>query len=109
MKIPKPYILLKISWLNVTGLAIFPFIFTKNKIRSKTLINHELIHHRQQIELFILPFYIFYLLDYLIKLVKYKNKHKAYMNICFEKEAYANDQNLNYLKNRPFWGFLKYI
>ena len=93
----------------MTGLAIFPFIFTKNKIRSKTLINHELIHHRQQIELFILPFYIFYLLDYLIKLVKYKNKHKAYMNICFEKEAYANDQNLNYLKNRPFWAFLKYI
>jgi hypothetical protein len=100
---------MKISRLNVTGLAIFPFIFTKHKVRSKTLINHELIHHRQQLELFILPFYIFYLLDYLIGLIKYKNSYKAYMNICFEKEAYANDQNLNYLKNRPLWSFLKYL
>jgi hypothetical protein len=100
---------MKISRLNVTGLAIFPFIFTKSKTRSKTLINHELIHHRQQLELFILPFFILYLIDYLIGLLKYKNSYKAYMNICFEKEAYANDQNLSYLKNRPFWSFLKYL
>ncbi len=100
---------MKISRLNVTGLAIFPFIFTKHKIRSKTLINHELIHHRQQIELFILPFYILYLLDYLVGLLKYKNKYDAYMNICFEKEAYAHDQDLNYLKKRRLWAFLKYL
>lgn len=109
MKLPKPYILLKISRLNVTGLAIFPFIFTKTKIRSKVLINHELIHHRQQLELFILPFFLFYLIDYLIGLIKLGNHHKAYMNICFEKEAYKNDENLQYLKTRPFWAFLKYI
>jgi hypothetical protein len=105
----KPYILLKISRLNVTGLAIFPFIFTKSKTRSKTLINHELIHHRQQLELFILPFYLFYILDYMIGLIKYKNRYLAYMNICFEKEAYANDQNLNYLKERKLWAFLRYV
>lgn len=109
MKLPKPYILLKISRLNVTGMAIFPFIFTKTKIRSKVLINHELIHHRQQLELFILPFFLFYLIDYLIGLIKFRNHQKAYMNICFEKEAYKNDNNLQYLKNRPFWAFLKYI
>lgn len=93
----------------MTGLAIFPFIFTKNKIRSKTLINHELIHHRQQLELLILPFYFFYILDYLWCLLKYKNRYEAYMNICFEKEAYANDQNLNYLKKRKLWAFLDYF
>jgi hypothetical protein len=109
LKGPKSYILLKISRLNVNGLAIFPFIITKSKIRSKTLINHELIHHRQQLELFILPFYILYLLDYLLGLIKHKNSYLAYMNICFEKEAYQNDQNLNYLKNRPLWAFLKYL
>ena len=109
LKLPKPYILLKISRLNVTGMAIFPFIFTKTKIRSKVLINHELIHHRQQLELFILPFFLFYLIDYLIGLIKFRNHQKAYMNICFEKEAYKNDNNLQYLKNRPFWAFLKYI
>ena len=100
---------MKISWLNVTGLALFPFIFTKSKARSKTLINHELIHHRQQLELFIFPFYILYLIDYLAGIIKYKNRYIAYMNICFEKEAYANDQDLNYLKNRKTWAFLKYL
>ncbi len=109
LKIPKPYILLKISRLNVTGLAIFPFIFTKTEIRSKILINHELIHHRQQLELFILPFFIFYFLDYLYKYLKYRNHYKAYMNISFEREAYKNDNNLDYLKTRPFWAFLKYL
>ncbi|MES2794420.1 MAG: hypothetical protein V4683_00570 [Bacteroidota bacterium] len=101
--------LVKISRLNVNGLAIFPFIFTKNNERSKTLINHELIHHRQQLELFIFPFYLFYVYQYFVGLVKYKNSYKAYMNICFEKEAYANDQNLNYLKYRKLWAFLNYI
>jgi hypothetical protein len=100
---------MKVSRLNVAGLAIFPFIFTKNKIRSKVLLNHELIHHRQQLELFIIPFYIFYIIDYLVGFIKYKNHYKAYMAICFEREAYKNDGNLIYLKNRPFWAFLKYI
>ncbi len=109
MKLPKPYILMKINRLNVTAIAIFPFIFTKNKLRSKTLINHELIHHQQQLELFIIPFYIFYLIDYFLGLIKYKNSHRAYMEICFEKEAYANETNLDYLKKRPFWAFLRHL
>ena len=100
---------MSISKLNVNGLALFPFIFTKTKAVSKTLINHELIHHRQQIELLIFPFYILYLINYLVGLVKYKNSNQAYMNICFEKEAYQNDQNLDYLKKRDFWAFMKYI
>jgi hypothetical protein len=106
---PKFYILLKISLLHVNGLAIFPFIFTKKNTQNKVLINHELIHHRQQLELLIFPFYLWYVFEYLLKLARYQSHSKAYRHISFEQEAYQHDSDLNYLKNRPIWAFLKYI
>jgi len=73
------------------------------------LINHEKIHLRQQLELLILPFYIWYITEYLIGLIKYRDIKKAYYAISFEREAYDNDYNLNYLQTRSFWRFLKYL
>jgi hypothetical protein len=60
-------------------------------------MNHEFIHFRQQIELLIIPFYILYLLNYLINLIRYHKHTEAYRNILFEREAYENDSNLSYL------------
>ena len=72
-------------------------------------VNHEKIHLRQQLEMLILPFFIWYFLEYLVRLVQYKNKDLAYRNISFEREAYANETDLDYLKNRSFFRFLNYI
>lgn len=93
------------------GITLFPFIFLKNKHLKVdlVLINHEKIHLKQQLELLILPFYIFYLLEWLVKLFKYKSGYLAYKNLSFEREAYKNENDINYLKNRRFWAFLKYI
>lgn len=93
------------------GLTLFPFIILKHKnLKSEVvLINHENIHLRQQLEMLIVPFYVFYGLEFLLRLVQYKNWHKAYINISFEREAFANESTLNYLKKRPFWQFLKYL
>lgn len=93
-----------------TGLAVFPFVFLKHRgLRlDRVLINHEKIHLRQQLELLIIPFYILYVLEFLIRLIHYKNWQLAYRNISFEKEAYINQKDLNYLKSRSFWRFLKY-
>lgn len=90
------------------AMAIFPFIFFRKKeyINLKRL-NHEKIHLRQQLELLIIPFYIWYGLEFLVKWIKLKDSKKAYYNISFEKEAYKNEHNLNYLKNRKFYSFLK--
>ncbi len=94
-----------------TGMAVFPFVFLKEKYlkNDKVLVNHERIHLRQQLELLLLPFYLFYLIEFLFRLVYYQNWKKAYKNISFEREAYANEQNLDYLKQRAFWTFLKYL
>ena len=93
------------------GLTLFPFIFLKRKdlALNKTLINHEKIHLRQQIELLIVLFYLIYVIEFLIRLIKLKNWKQAYLSISFEKEAYKNESDLKFLKKRPFWNFIHYF
>lgn len=93
------------------AMAIFPFIFVHDrKMRDNAvLINHERIHLRQQIELLILPFYLWYVTEYLINRLLYKDAKTAYRNISFEREAYANETDLNYLKKRQLWNFTKFL
>jgi hypothetical protein len=93
------------------GLTIFPFILLKHK-RDKEdacLLNHEKIHIRQQLELFILPFFIWYGIEYVIKFLYYRNSNLAYRNISFEREAYLYENDLSYLKTRSFWAFLPFL
>lgn len=92
-------------------MALYPFIILKHKHQKadRILVNHERIHLRQQVELLIIPFYLLYLLNYLINLIRYRNHRRAYFNISFEKEAYACDQNLNYLKTRKFFAWVNYL
>lgn len=96
---------------NFQGMAIFPFIFVRHKYMKKDqrLINHEKIHLRQQIEMLWLFFFLFYLTEYLINLIQYQDANTAYREISFEKEAYENDYNLEYLKKRKFWNFFNYL
>lgn len=93
------------------GLTFYPFVFLADKDDklNEVFINHEKIHIRQQLELLIVPFYLWYFIEYLIRLLQFRNRKKAYYAISFEKEAYANEKNLNYLKQRSFWKFYKYI
>ena len=93
------------------GLTLFPFVILRDFLdkENKVLLNHEKIHIRQQIELLILPFFLLYFLEYLIRLLQFKDRNKAYRNISFEREAYQNESNLDYLQTRSFWNFRKYI
>lgn len=95
---------------NILGLTLWPFVILKYKeLRSdKVFLNHERIHLRQQLELLVLLFYIWYLIEFIIRLIQYKNRNLAYRNISFEREAYANEKDLDYLKRRSFFGFIKF-
>lgn len=95
----------------VTGIALYPFIVLRypELKHNKIILNHEKIHIRQQIELLVLGFYLWYLLEYLIRLIQYRDNLKAYANISFEREAYANQGNYKYTEKRRFWSFLKYL
>jgi len=117
MRIPK----IKIgNWLILggatIGMALYPFIFLKKKYvatQPKAVldkcIRHESIHIQQQRELFVIFFYVWYIAEYLIRLLTSLRPNVAYENISFEREAYANENDENYLVNRTSWRFLHYI
>jgi beta-lactamase regulating signal transducer with metallopeptidase domain len=101
---------------EINGITLFPFVFLRKSYvdrladwNLKSLINHESIHLKQQAELGIIFFYVWYFIEYCIRVVLIGNTDAAYRRICFEKEAYVNEDNLEYIKTRKFWSFLKYI
>ena len=73
---------------------------------SRELMNHERIHSAQQREMLFVFFYIAYFVEWLLRLPMRGN---AYRNISFEREAYANQRNLDYLDSRPLYAWRHYI
>lgn len=120
----KPYVIYSDKTLDVLsilmhigGISLFPVVILREKYRDnkgafwvkkgKEIINHESIHFQQAIELGVLPFYLIYFLEWLLKLPFYGSR--AYENISFEREAYGNDENLEYLKNRIRYNWFELI
>lgn len=69
-------------------------------------INHENIHTAQMRELLYVPFYLLYLLEWLYRLLFHTKT--AYRGISFEKEAYANQTDINYLATRKHYAQWKH-
>lgn len=68
--------------------------------------NHERIHLRQQSEMLVIPFLIWYALEWIVRLFMHGN---AYRNISFEREAYINELRNDYLNSRRRWAWVKYL
>ncbi len=106
-----------ISWfMEVGGIALFPVCILRERYRDgngysvkqgKKILNHETIHFQQALELGVIPFYILYVLEWVIKLPFYGSK--AYYNISFEREAYDNDEDFTYLGIRKRYNWVKRI
>ena len=116
------------------AMAVWPFVFARKDTRGLTNkdINHESIHCYQQIEVmvasaiiigllvifagispwwFVLSpfmFYLLYVLEYFIRSIIEGNMKKAYRGIAVEQEAYANEDNLSYLKTRKWFAWIRY-
>jgi len=93
------------------AVTVYPFIILKNPQAKNDyiLINHEKIHIRQQKELLWIGFFVWYLLEYLFKLIYYRNSYRAYKNISFEREAYRYENDLDYLKRRKWYAFWRFF
>ncbi|WP_405202826.1 hypothetical protein [Dokdonia sp. LLG6352-1] len=93
------------------GVTLWPFIVmrTPDLKKDEVFINHEKIHIRQQAEMLVIPFFIWYAIEYLYRLIQYRDNYVAYLNISFEREAYARECEINYLQERPFWSFIAYL
>lgn len=93
------------------GINIFGTLYVREGYEpSERMVNHELIHTVQMKEMLWVFFYLWYGIEWSIKfLFKYWNRHTAYRNISFEREAYENEKDFSFLESRNFWNFLKYI
>lgn len=115
------------------AINLFGILFARKQYKplSKNTLLHESIHTLQIKETGYIFFYIWYLIEWIIRLIYYfieaiynldeiasfseiwhhlKNYlSKAYYNISFEKEAYINQYDDNYIKKRKYLMWLKYI
>ncbi len=92
----------RFSAINLFGLLIAP----KGSAISARTLHHEAIHTAQMKEMLYIFFYLWYLIEWFIRLFR---KGNAYHNIAFEKEAYLHEHDRNYLKHRKHCGWIKYL
>ena len=101
-----------IPFKGFKAITIFPWIFVKAAHKGTfddKSINHELIHLYQQKEMFVVLFFVWYIVEWFIRLLLYRNKKEAYRNISFEQEAYNNQSNVAYVYCRNSFGWLAYL
>ena len=88
---------------------LFGVIFTKRDL-SDWQIHHEAIHTQQMKELLYIPYYILYVLEFLIRLPLNKfGWKKAYRAISFEAEAYTYQHWKDYLRIRQRFTWVKFL
>jgi len=95
------------GWAAGITLAPFGIYIVKRHLENKRMINHESIHWKQQMEMLIIFFYLWYFIEWLIRIPI--NGKSAYRSLSFEREAYTNDDNLNYLETRKPFSWFKYL
>lgn len=106
----KTYLVEKITFGFASAITLYPFVLVRTNTKLKsTLVRHEKIHLRQQLEMLVIPFFIFYVCEYWIRRCQYKGHYLAYRNISFEREAYENEKNPLYLKYRKAYSWSKYL
>jgi hypothetical protein len=97
--------------MGYAGFAWFLLLFfaeSKEKVTPR-LENHETIHYRQQREMLFVLQWLWYGVEYLVKRVKYRSHDAAYRSLSFEREAYYYENNLEYLKTRKAFSWIKFL
>lgn len=67
----------------------------------RRVVRHESIHTAQMLELLVVPFYIIYFAEWLVRLLQ--DPRTAYERISFEREAYAHEGDPDYLDQRKHY------
>ena len=106
--------------INIGAITIFFLVFSRDEM-NETTKRHETIHFQQTLEMLVFGMFAVYVWDYLVGMWKYRNDNqgvnprgypyisaanKAYYRIRAEQEAYDNDLDEDYLKNRTRYSWL---
>lgn len=99
-----------IPFKGFKAITIFPFIFARKEYKPlpERTVRHKSIHLAQQMELLFL--FLWYGVEWIVRLIQYRNFKEAYRNVSFEREAYENEWDDEYLAfvREPF-EFLHYL
>lgn len=96
-----------IPFKGFAAINLFGILFVRKDVNlSSRILNHEYIHTMQMKEMLYIFFYLWYVLEWIVRLFM---KGNAYRNISFEREAYANEDRTVYLSQRKHYSWLKYL
>lgn len=104
------------------AMNLFSVIFVRKGANFTDVTRrHEYIHTLQMIETLFIGFYIWYGIEYLYRCA-WRIRHKpccnigkigwaklAYKDISFEQEAYAFENDADYIKNRKHFAWFPYL
>lgn len=85
--------------MNICGILFV----RKGKVLSDRNIRHEQIHTCQMRELLFIGFYLWYVAEWLVRLLMCMDAKRAYYDISFEREAYGNEADENYERRHFAW------
>lgn len=90
-----------------TAINLFGVVFARKEYKPliRRIQNHEAIHTVQMKEMFYVFFYLWYLVEWLVKLFRYGRN--AYENISFEREAYTYQYDYSHLEKRKKYHWIK--
>lgn len=89
------------------AINLFGVLFVrKGCVMSDVSLNHEKIHTAQMREMLYVFFYLWYVVEWVVRLF---GKGNAYRNISFEREAYDNQSYILYLDERRRYAWLEYL
>lgn len=90
------------------AINLFGIVFSRGHLNAEEQ-RHEYIHTLQQREMLFVFFYLWYITEWLIRLIIYRNALKAYRNISFEREAYGNAHVKDYPKQRRLFAWACFL
>jgi hypothetical protein len=105
--------IVRCKWFHPKGfqaIILWKWLILKPSVQiTSRLINHEEIHETQQKEMLFVFFFLWYGIEWLCRLIQYRNTNDAYRNISLEREAYTNQDNVSYLQKRKHFAWIHFI
>ena len=96
-----------IPFKGYKAINLFGVVFVrKGTTLNKIDVRHEAIHTAQYKELLYIGFLPLYVLMFIWELIKFRDWHKAYEEVPFEREAYKYEGVVDYLKNRKRYNWI---
>lgn len=100
-----------IPFKGFKAVNLFGVIFVREEFFPLDAVEerHEMIHTRQMREMLYAGFYVWYLAEWLIRLLLCFNFKQAYRGISLEREARCNEAYKGYQYFRRHYAWLKYL